>query len=332
MAVTTAAAGRATLRLTYIVGQASWSPVYDITLDRKGGSIGIERGVTIFQETGEDWTDVRLTLSTAQLDRQSAPATLWPEYRRIDPEQSPSDLARTQSGNTGGVMAEADMAPESPAVVASAPSPVAAFVGDTVVYRYEPLVDVASGTQSLRLVLDRQDFAAKAEAVAVPRVDAVAYLKATFTNTGDEILLPGVAFLYRDGALVTTTQLSALPAGVEMDLSFGAIDGLQLTREMPMRSEGERGILTTTNRFEESAILKVENRTGEDWPVRLIDQVPYSEQEDLEITWTANPAPSETDVDGQRGILSWVFDLPAGQSQEVALDHTITWPEGMVLQ
>jgi Domain of unknown function (DUF4139) len=79
-------------------------------------------------------------------------------------------------------------------------------------------------------------------------------------------------------------------------------------------------------------VLKVENLTDETWPVRLLDQVPYSEQEDLEITYSATPAPTETDVDGQRGILAWEFDLPAGATKEITLDHVISWPEGKVLQ
>jgi hypothetical protein len=101
---------------------------------------------------------------------------------------------------------------------------------------------------------------------------------------------------------------------------------------MPLRAEGDRGILTTSSQIEESAVLKIENLTGESWPLRVIDQVPYSEQEDLEITFTADPAPTETDVDGQRGILAWEFDLPAGETKEITLDHLISWPKDKVLQ
>jgi hypothetical protein len=66
--------------------------------------------------------------------------------------------------------------------------------------------------------------------------------------------------------------------------------------------------------------------------VRLLDQVPYSEQEDLEITWSATPDPTETDVDGQRGILAWEFDLAAGEKREIGLAYSMSWPEGMVLR
>ena len=80
------------------------------------------------------------------------------------------------------------------------------------------------------------------------------------------------------------------------------------------------------------AILKVENLTGEDWPLRVIDQVPYSEQEDLVIRHSSTPPASQSDLDGQRGILAWEFDLSAGETQEIRLETTLSWPAGQVLQ
>ena len=81
---------------------------------------------------------------------------------------------------------------------------------------------------------------------------------------------------------------------------------------MPVRSGGETGILSTTNELTEEAVITVENLGTESWPVRLMDQVPYTEQTDLEIEMTASPTPSETDVDAQRGILAWDFTWRAG--------------------
>lgn len=66
--------------------------------------------------------------------------------------------------------------------------------------------------------------------------------------------------------------------------------------------------------------------------MRLLDRVPYSEQDDLKVSWKADPAPSETDWQDRRGVLAWAFDLPKGQKKEVTLTTTINWPAGQVLQ
>ena len=115
-------------------------------------------------------------------------------------------------------------------------------------------------------------------------------------------------------------------------MSFGPIEGLRLTRLVRDRNEGDRGILTKSNEQTETVEITVENLTGEVWPLRLIDRVPVSEQEDLEITWTAEPMPAERDIEGARGILAWTFDLPARETQTITVNTRMTWPEGKVLQ
>ena len=78
--------------------------------------------------------------------------------------------------------------------------------------------------------------------------------------------------------------------------------------------------------------MSVENLTGQDWRVLLRDAVPYSEQDDLEVAFDASPAVTRRNPDGQRGILEWDLDVPAGATQDVSLAYTLTWPSGFVLR
>lgn len=328
VAVSSETAGRAHLVVTHYVPDASWQPVYDMMLTRKPeASLTIARGVLVTQYSGEDWAAVDLILSTAQPSAQAEPSQLWPELRRV---VDPAEMAKVADDAMGG-MAETMAEPVAEAAPVTVEA-VAAMQGDVVVYHYPAKVDVAGGVENLRLALDEIKVTPKIEARAVPRRDATAFVEATFTNESKEILLPGQAYLMREGTLVGSTYLAAIAPGDKAELAFGAIDGLRLTRDMPLRSEGDRGIITASTQIEEKAVLKLENLTDEAWPVRLLDQVPYSEQEELEVSFTADPAPTETDVDGQRGILAWEFDLAAGEKKEIALESVISWPEGKELQ
>ena len=174
--------------------------------------------------------------------------------------------------------------------------------------------------------------AAETVAQAVPLTDSNAFLMASITNDMGELILPGTAMYYLDGRFIGQQHLELIPAGAEADLAFGPIDGLRLTRTILDRNEGDSGIITKSNDLSEAVEIKVENLTGEVWPVRLLDRVPYSEQEDLEITWSARPKPAEQNIDGKRGIMAWEFELGAGDSQMIRLDHQLEWPEGKVLR
>jgi uncharacterized protein (TIGR02231 family) len=329
VAVTAAAAGEETVTVTQYVGNASWRPVYDLNLTRAGGdALVLNRSVLVTQYTGEDWGGVALTLSSSRPAEQAAPSQLWPELRSIGPEEAEMDLARKSEGAGAVLYEEAPVAEAAPAAITAG----VAMEGDTVVYQYPEPVTVATGAEDLRLALDSLSFSPVVEAVAVPRLDRTAFVSASFTNASDEPLLPGEAMLFREGVLVGSTWLDVMAPGVETDVGFGVLETLRVKREMPKRAEGETGVFTSANQQSESAVITVENTGSEAWPVRILDQVPYSEQDDLEIEVSASPEPSETDVEGQRGILAWEFDLAAGGKETITLEQVLTWPEGMVLR
>ena len=58
-------AGAAKLRLSYLVSNASWSPSYNVRAADDSDQITLEYNASIQQMSGEDWSDVEMTLSTA---------------------------------------------------------------------------------------------------------------------------------------------------------------------------------------------------------------------------------------------------------------------------
>jgi uncharacterized protein (TIGR02231 family) len=329
VAVTAAAAGEQSVTVTQYVGNANWRPVYDLNLTRDGGDrLDLSRSVLVTQYTGEDWDGIALTLSSSRPAEQAAPSQLWPELRSIGPEVDAEELARKANGAGDALFEAAPTVEAAPAAITAE----MAYEGDTVVYEYPDPVTIAAGAEDLRLALDSLTFTPVVQAVAVPRLDKTAFVMASFTNASDEPLLPGQAMLFREGVLVGSTWLDVIAPGVETDVGFGALETLRVTREMPKRAGGETGVFTASNQQSESAVITVENTGDLAWPVRVLDQVPYSEQNDLEIEFSASPEPTETDVEGQRGILAWEFDLAAGGKQTITLEQSLTWPEDMVLR
>ncbi|MEZ0065999.1 hypothetical protein ABIA32_002008 [Streptacidiphilus sp. MAP12-20] len=67
------------LELEYVVPGATWFPAYQLSLAQDTGTGGLALRANIAQRTGEDWTGVRLSLSTADLQRRAA----LPELRSI---------------------------------------------------------------------------------------------------------------------------------------------------------------------------------------------------------------------------------------------------------
>src|SRR5467141_2114088 len=79
IAVGVSAEGPGEVRVSYQVNGAGWRPAYRAGLDSAGSKVLLERQGAIPQVTGEDWTNVKLKLSTGQprLSPQGAEPRPW---------------------------------------------------------------------------------------------------------------------------------------------------------------------------------------------------------------------------------------------------------------
>lgn len=328
-------ASTAQVTLEYLAGGTSqWTPIYDINLvtgDKP--QIIFKRDAMVQQNTGENWQDIKLHLSTVEPVGQTESRWLYANKLSIhDPQlQRKASSADLPSGNYGSL---AEPAVEPPVIVEETQSAWnAAARGIGVTYTYDRPVSVASSADFLRLELDHLAFDVEVIATATPRYDTTAFRFASGKNTSTEEILPSpLTAYYVDNVLVGTEHFGGAVPGQELELSFGPIDGLRLKRAVLNRSQGDTGLITRSNQRVEQAEIEIENLTNKDWTLRLTDRVPYSEQEDLVIDWSAAPAPAEENVDNRRGILAWDLDMKAGSKQTVRLNTSISWPEGMELR
>lgn len=317
------------MTLSYTTDAAGWTPTYDVRL-RTGDadSLSLENGAYVRQNTGDNWTDVALTLSTVRPTGQGEPGDVQPWLRRlIDPQRpEPIPLARAAKGAFAAEMDSA--APMAESIVAQS-----SFDGLSVTYSYPDPVSIANGADAVKIALGTLNFTPEVFARAVPIMDQTAYLAASFVNESGELILGGgTAQFYLNGTYVGQRYLDLIANGDDAELSFGPIEGLRLERVVKDRQEGDRGVITRSSEQNEEVLITLRNLTAGEWTVRLRDRVPYSEQEDLQINYDATPLPTETDVDDRRGVLEWRFDMAPNSEQQVQLNHRLRWPDDMRLR
>ncbi len=337
ISVDAAADTTGTLTLTHLVQYgAGWMPAYDVHLTDLGdnaATLRLERGAFVHQNTGEDWRDVALTLSTSQPDAQILPSGLRPWLRHIeDPEKMRKvqrqalEMADTLSSTMAAPLAE-------PIVAESYVGSIAFSDGINATYVYPSTVTLSSNTDALRVALDTLTFAPTVFARANPARDDTAFLMAEILNETGELILPSPqANLYLNGTFIGNQEMDFIAQGDTAEVSFGAINGVRLTETLVDRTIGDSGVITTRNDQTEKRTLTVENLTQRAWDIRMLAGVPYSEQEDLQIAWQARPMPTTQDLDGARGILEWKHTLQAGDTFAVDIDQQIKWPSDMILR
>jgi uncharacterized protein (TIGR02231 family) len=320
------------LTVTYLTRDAGWRPVYDLRLTTSATpTLVVERGALVAQNSGERWKNVALTLSTVGLSDQAEPNQIRPQRLRIS-EPTPITKRAVTASPQADFAGVSEIRVEEPIMLEDASMATADLSGIAVQYSFDYPMSVDTGTDFSRVTLGSLDFEAEIEARAIPLYNDTAFRMVSFTNTSGERLLPADASLYVDDRLISNTQVQQIVPGAETKIGFGPIQGLRLTRTILNRNEGDRGIISRSNENTEAVRIDVENLTGEAWNITMLDRVPFTEQEDLTIDWSATPRPITTDYKDQRGVLHWDLDVNAGETQSIKLDTKITWPDGMVLR
>lgn len=317
--------GEVEFTVSYFVG-AQWAPHYSVSLtEAPTPTITFDRGAYVSQESGENWEDVSLTLSTIGITHLLRPVYLSSKTRTLRPEPKP-ELVRTSSGlQKGRIVVEA------PVIVEEMAS--ANFEGPGVTYRVPGRLTVMNEGDQTFVQLDQLRFDAEIFAQAVPRFDETAYRMVRFTNTTREpILSSEESFFAIDGTVIGSDNVEQIPAGSKAVLGFGAIEALRLEYVILDASEGDRGVLTRSNEQREATRLTIENLGDRNWPVEVLDQVPVSRHDDLEITSSFDPKPTEEHVDDTRGVMAWRFDLEPSREHSIEVEHSLRWPEGMILR
>jgi uncharacterized protein (TIGR02231 family) len=330
-------ATRATLRVTYAAHNARWMPVYDARLDTgtkdRKPALELVRRAEITQATGEDWSNVALAVSTVRTARGGNAPDLNSLIVRYPPTPVPpapspqaaaafSDTAKPRSLQA----AIAAGAVEQHAEEQQASADVGSF---QVTFKIPGRVSVGAGEGAKGLLVSTATIAPDLAIRAAPVRDPTAFLEASFVQSEDAPLLPGRIALYRDGVFVGRGQMTAAGKDETVRLGFGVDDKVKIERAVVRRNEGSAGLIVTTSKTDERA-FKTSVRNGHDFPIRMAieDQLPVSENEDIQVEMLPSTTPpTATNVRDRRGVLEWAFEEKPGEARDISFAWRVRWPK-----
>lgn len=323
-----AAATDVVMAVNYRVGDARWTPTYDAMLTTGGTdeepTITLVRRASIVQNTGEDWTDVAITLSTTRPTGGTAVPVVGEALIGV----YDYDTARA------GAPAMADEAAPVAGLIAPAPIAQTEAVADFGDFRADYIipvpVSVESGGGARSVQIATEEAAAHLYVDIAPRLSEQAFLTAAFTIESEAPILAGRVNLFRDEAYVGTGSLAFTNPGEEVRLGFGVDDQVHVTWTLADRSTGERGLLTRIAFDEREYHATIDNGHSRAIEITVTDRVPVSDDERIVVDRLSQTTePTEEDVDGQRGVLAWTYEYEPGESRTIVNAYSVTWPANL---
>jgi uncharacterized protein (TIGR02231 family) len=332
-------ASRVTLTLSYIVYGPSWQPIYDLRVNSETKSLELAYNATVVQNSGEDWSNVELALSTARPEIGGAQPSLSPWYlslfenrpapRSAAPAKSaPAPAAANQMFSEAAAdmpapesMAEADIAATNAAVVKGAAA---------VMFTISGRASIASDNTSHRVSILTKSFATVFRYSSAPRLSAYAYLKAKVTNETDFPFLPGTTKIFLDGNFIANSSMGNVAPAEEFWTFLGIDEGVKVEYRLLKMYKDEQGVFAQKTRYVYQYETRITNNKKIDAEIVLWDQLPVSTDQKIVVRLIDPKYVKDTESlkRSKQDFLEWMLTLKPQEARTIGLSYSVEYPAG----
>ena len=319
------------LKLSYQIPNAGWKPAYRAALDSAASRLEIERLASISQKTGEDWRDVKLTLSTTQ--PRLSPTGANPQPWLIS-YQPPVQVQERKNELSGGLYL---VAPASPA---AAPAPAPQAARDEAAYQPPSFethsafatefvvptpVTLPSDGREVAVTLAKETLPSRHYLRVAPRLEKAAVVMAQAARPAG-VWLAGKTQLFRDGSYVGAIDWN--PAGADQFVfSFGRDDLVRVSADEIDGTSGTAGLFGKRMERKVANTFSLTNAHKTPVEVLVLESSPVSASGEIAVQASFEPAPSTQSWEQRRGVVAWEKLLAPNETGKFTVRYTIEHPK-----
>lgn len=347
------------VKLNYLVAAAGWQPQYKLRAGAEKDPVQIEYLAAIQQQTGEDWSDVELVLSTAQPMLNAAPPELLALDISVGPmvagaggaagepasgpsksdrfraardlrQQAQQELNRNNSLQAFGYLNSA-AASEQFAELLAREEPNAPDArrdtreGPSVAYHLPAHLTVPSRNDPQLVEVARIELAPTYFYKAVPVLSPHVYRLARLTNRSNYVLLPGEATMYAGADFVGRMTLPLVAIGEQFTAGLGVDPQVQAERQLLAKNHSVQGG-NQVQAYDYS--IRVTSYKTTPIQLQVWDRLPKADTEAVAVELTRTAPELSTDpeylrTDRPKNLLRW--DLTVNPTTTGAEAQTITY-------
>lgn len=324
--------GAFTLKLSYQINGADWSPIYDIRLNVEQQQTQLTQRAQVRQNTGEDWRNVKLKLSTSQPAQSTSMPDVYPWFLNFHKPVARRSYAPARARSAPAMTAPAeealmDMEEESQ----FAAQQVIASVNDNAFsaeFEVPGKLDIPSGNTPSTFTLQQFTLDTQLAVQAQPRIDRKAYLFSKVQYKGDAPLLAGTANIFRDNAFIASNPFKTVQPGERFDIPFGVDDKVKLDYRKISEERDDSKLLSSNKSLRRHLLITSENHHRQPIKINLYERIPVAQNKDIEVEiLKKTDAPSSKDVDNKQGVWLWSADYKAGEKRNINIHYQINYPK-----
>lgn len=311
------------LRVEYCVAGAAWRPYHGATLNPLEDRLELRCDGCVWQNTGEDWTDVQLHFSTRRPSLGTSPPVLTPEFLTAQKKSAETVVAsRDEVLQDAGLDDVLELSLRSMAHrEVSAELPGLDDGGEALLLQAPERCSVPSDGRPVRVALFSLDSEARVERVLMPELSTAVVLKSTQTNTGQRPLLAGPVDLVRECGRVGRTQVLFVASGESFALSWGPDPMLRAHRKTEKGKEDTQ-FMSGWVKVDHTVEVQLSNLGMEPRSLEVVERIPVSEVKQVEISLDAKATTDGVSADAN-GFVKWKVELGPRERRTLRLVYQL---------
>lgn len=319
--------------VSYLVSNAGWTPLYDLRSDMNTGKVNLNYKAQVFQNTGIDWSDIRLTISTNNPYQNKMKPELHPWYVDFRSQAIYSNVYRDQETKDVNRLKK-----KAEAYGFNKPSPIESEVEDaetkaifsnqftevidhviSAEFRIDLPYSIESNGQKHMVLVKNEDLNAEFKYYTVPKYDQSVYLVAQLSKLDDLQLVPAKANIFFDGSYIGETYLDPSSMDDTLNLSMGKDPNIIVKRTL-LKHESKDKVVGTKIEKTYAYAIEVKNLKSSGIELIVQDQIPVTQNAAIEIEALEL---SKGSLDKRTGIIEWSFNLKAKGKKDLEMKYEV---------
>lgn len=322
------------IKVNYFIPNAGWIPAYDLRASSTSEPIDITYKARVYQNSGEDWDNVKLVLSTYDRTFSATKPTagVWRlDYTVNKPMAVNNGISNemyfsqnmASSVEAQGALREMkEDAKFKDAKITYVPGSSLSTINQNfsnVEFDVKlPYSIKADGSQKLMVVMNKE-VDAKFFHYMLPRMNKYGFLQAKIGDWENLSLLPGKANIYFQQTIVGSTMINPAVMSDTMELTLGKDQGIVSKRKKI--SEEERKVGLSKRVLKEYTFeIEVRNNSRSSIDLTLEDLIPITSNEDIKIKMVEGNGAYLNDTNG---MLTWKIKMKAGAKELIRFTYSV---------
>lgn len=323
------------LSISYLISNAGWIPMYDLRSDGLTSKINLTYKAQVFQNSGLDWENVKLNISTNNPYQNKTKPTLHPwyidyyTYRNDNYKNNGNAPATMQKEMQSKAYGYSNSLDNSEDVQSQTSAQFVEVIRQltSAEFRIDLPYTIKSDNEQHMVLIKVVDLDANYKYYTAPKLDNSVYLVAQLSKLDELGLVPAQANIFFDGSYVGETYIDPTTMEDTLNLSLGR-DPNVIVKRLLVKKESKEKIVGDKKERTMSYSIEIKNLKATGIELIVQDQIPITQNADITIEQLNL---DKGEIDSRTGIIEWKFNLKSKENKLINFSYKVKHNKDMTV-